>query len=68
MPISNKFFIINWKENKTYEEGLSFFCEFLKLLNEVPFTDREIIFCPSYPFLVPFKKELSLYKGNIPVI
>jgi len=67
MPISNKFFIINWKENKTYEEGLSFFCEFLKLLNEVPFTDREIIFCPSYPFLVPFKKELSLYKGNIPV-
>lgn len=67
MPISKKFFVANWKENKTYEEGITFFCEFLKLLTDVPFADREVVFCPSYLFLVPFKKELSLYKGNIPV-
>lgn len=67
MLTSKKFFVANWKENKTYEEGLSFFREFLKLLTDAPFTDQGVVFCPPYPFLVPFKKELSLYKGNIPV-
>lgn len=68
MPSSKFFFVANWKENKTYEEGLLFFSEFLRLLTNVPFIDgREIIFCPSYLFLVPFKKELDNYRGKIPV-
>lgn len=68
MPASKEFYVANWKENLTYEEGRSFFSEFLKLLSEAPFvSDREVVFCPSYPFLAPFKEELSFYKGRIPV-
>lgn len=46
-----KTFIANWKSHKTSEETRLFFDEFTNLLINTPQEDKEIIICPSFPFL-----------------
>ncbi len=60
MPTSKKkLYVANWKENKTFTQGLEDFTTFLKLLEGFPLIEKEVIICPSYPLLSRFKEEIE---------
>ena len=60
MPISKKkLYVANWKENKSFTQGLEDFTTLLKLLEGFPLIEKEVVICPSYPLLSPFKEELE---------
>lgn len=60
MPISKKkLYVANWKENKSFTQGFEDFVTLLKLLEGLSLIDKEVVLCPSYPFLSRFKEELE---------
>lgn len=58
MQKSNVKFIANWKEHKTYNQGVSDFHKILNYCESLNNLDKEVIVCPSYPFLQSFSSEL----------
>ena len=59
MPIYNKLFVANWKENKTFAQGAADFTNFLTGIRTLPLANKEVVFCPPYPFLPLFKQEVG---------
>lgn len=53
-------FVANWKMNMPFKSGLSFIQDNVDLLAQLNDNHhKKIILCPSFPFLMPIKKELN---------
>lgn len=58
-----KYFIANWKANKTLTEALSWADSFIQLLRTNPLITNCIIICPSFPLIYPLKDKFKEFKN-----
>lgn len=61
--MTKKLFVANWKSHKTNTDVISFLEKLKERIHEVNMDNKEIIICPSFPFLSQAKakaEELSL--------
>lgn len=58
-----KYFIANWKANKTLREALSWADSFIQLLKANPVITHNIIICPPFPLIFPLKDKFKGLKN-----
>lgn len=54
-----KYFIANWKANKTFDEVLTWTDQFISLFKD----NQPVIICPPHPFIIPLKERLKVFKN-----
>jgi len=58
-----KYFIANWKANKTLTEALSWADSFIQLLKTNSAITDCIVICPPFPFIYPLKDKFKEFKN-----